>query len=205
MEFAQRLLAFLKATLIGGVFVLAPIMLLMYVVGQAFKVVHQAIQPLLQWLPSQTVGGVSLVMAATMGLLIAACFLAGLIANTAIAKWLVRSIESAILTHLPGYTLMKSMGEGIVGVNNPDGRKAVLVHFGERSQVGFLMDRVADGRLIVFIPNVPSPWSGTLHIVPTTRVERLEIPIRLVIEQLQRLGDGLGGNLPAAPGASPPE
>jgi len=117
----------------------------------------------------------------------------------------VRSIESAILTHLPGYTLMKSMGEGIVGVNNPDGRKAVLVHFGERSQVGFLMDRVADGRLIVFIPNVPSPWSGTLHIVPTTRVERLEIPIRLVIEQLQRLGDGLGGNLPAAPGASPPE
>jgi hypothetical protein len=112
----------------------------------------------------------------------------------------VRTIESAVLANLPGYSLVKSMGEGIVGVDNAQARRAVLVRFDDHARLGFLMDTATDGRLVVFLPNVPSPWSGTLSIVSADRVEVLTAPMAAVLDRMQRLGLGLGSLLPADEG-----
>jgi uncharacterized membrane protein len=196
MQFARKCLAFVRSTVIGGVFVLAPLVLLVYLIGHALAIVYANAKPLMAWLPDKSVGGFSLLMLAAIVVLIGICFLAGLVAHTALARWLVRTIETAILVNLPGYTLMKSMGEGMVGIDRANQRNGVLVHFGDRAQVGFSMDETPDGRLIVFIPSVPSPWSGTLHILAPDRVERLTMPIAEVIDKLQRLGMGLGKMIP---------
>jgi len=199
MRFARRFVRFVKATVIGGVFVIAPVALLVYIIGQTGLVAYRAVLPLMDWLPVNSVSSVSLALSATIAGLIGICFLAGLLAHTAAAKWLVQSIESAVLANLPGYSLVKSMGEGIAGVDGGSGRKAVLVRFDDRAQIGFLMDAAPDGRLVVFVPNVPSPWSGTLCVVSPDRVEMLTPPIRVVIDRLQRLGLGLGSVLDSCP------
>jgi uncharacterized membrane protein len=95
---------------------------------------------------------------------------------------------------------MKSMGEGMVGLDRATSRSSVLVQFGDRAQIGFVMDQATDGRLIVFVPSVPSPWSGTLHVVQPHRVQRLDAPIAEVIDKLKRLGIGLGAAIPASVG-----
>jgi len=195
MKILRRLAQFVFATVLGGAFVVAPVALLAYIIGQTYLVARQAVQPLMHWLPVSSVGGVSLAIVTAVAVLVGVCFLAGLLAHTAIAKWLVRLIESAILANLPGYSLVKSMGEGIVGVDSQATRRAVLVRFDDHAQVGFLMDTAADGRLVVFVPNVPSPWSGWLCVVPPERVEILATPIRVVLDRLQRLGLGLGDAL----------
>jgi uncharacterized membrane protein len=197
MQLARRLLQFVKATVVGGVFVLAPIVLLVYVIGKAVTVAYDAFHPLGKWLPVESVGGVSLALLAAITALIAVCFFAGLVAKTAIAKWLVRTIESAVLHNLPGYTLMKSMGANLAGAESEERLPAVLVRFDDQSQVGFLMEELADGRAIVFIPSVPSPWSGSLHVIDPDRVTRLPAPIAEVIDRLRRLGVGLGPALTA--------
>jgi uncharacterized membrane protein len=200
MHLAQRFLRFIKATVIGGAFVIAPLALLAYIIGQTLLVAYHALLPAMEWLPVRSVGGVSLVMLAAIATLIGVCFFAGLLANTAIAQWLVRMIESAVLANLPGYSLVKSMGEGIVGVDNAQARRAVLVRFDDHARLGFLMDTATDGRLVVFLPNVPSPWSGTLSIVSADRVEVLTAPMAAVLDRMQRLGLGLGSLLPADEG-----
>ena len=199
MRLARQFWQFVKATVIGGVFVLAPIVLLVYLVSQAVLMVSTGLRPVIQWLPVTSAGGLTLIGLAVVAGVIAVCFVAGLIAHTTLAKWLVQLIESAILSNLPGYSLMKSMGEGIVGVESATSRKVALVHFVDRSQLGFLMDETPDGRQLVFLPNVPSPWSGTLQIVDAARVEILTMPVREAIEKLQRLGQGMGGNFPHRP------
>jgi uncharacterized membrane protein len=198
MQTAGRFLRVFKATMIGGVFVLVPFVLLVYVMAEALAVATSTIRPLLEWLPIKSVGGVSLAFVVAVAAVILLCFLAGLVAHTAIAKWLVRAVESAILSNLPGYSLVKSMGEGVVGRASGEGRTAVLVKFDDSSQIGFLMDRLPDGSLVVFVPNVPSPWSGRLHIMEPGRVKVLTIPIRDVVEKVQRMGIGLGSSLAEA-------
>ena len=200
MQLAHRFLRFVKATVIGGAFVVAPLALLAYIIGQTVMVAHKALEPVMEWLPVKSVSGVSLALLAVIAGLIVVCFFAGLLARTALAKWLVGMIESAVLANLPGYSLVKSMGEGIAGVDNAHARRAVLVRFDDHTRLGFLMDAAADGRMVVFLPNVPSPWSGTLSIVSADRVEVLTTPIAAVIDRMQRLGLGLGSLLPVSEG-----
>jgi uncharacterized membrane protein len=195
MKFVQRLVQFVRSTIIGGAFVIAPLALLAYIIGQTAMVAHKALVPAMEWLPVKSIENATLAFAAVIVGLIGFCFVAGLLAHTAIARWLVQTIESAILTNLPGYSLVKSMGEGIVGVDNPQSRKAVLVRFDDHARIGFLMDATPDGQMVVFLPNVPSPWSGTLCVVAAERVSVLSMPIRIVVDKLQRLGLGLGSSL----------
>lgn len=194
----QRLtgfLGFVKATVIGGLFVLAPIVILVILAGKAVSVAYETLRPLVAYLPFQDVAGVSIALVLGIAALIALCFVAGLLAHTALAAWLVRLIEGAVLSNLPGYSLMKSMGEGLVGVSNENGRRAVLVQFATTSQVGFLMDQLPDGRAVIFIPGVPSPWSGQLHVVAVEHYEMLNASVRETVEVLQKLGISSAGVL----------
>ncbi|MBX3450872.1 MAG: DUF502 domain-containing protein [Planctomycetaceae bacterium] len=196
---AKRFIGFFKATVIGGVFILAPLVLLIYLISQAVLFLHRLMVPLLDYLPDRTVGGASMLLGAAIAAVVLICFVAGLIAHTTLARWLVQTIEAAVLANIPGYTLIKSMGEGLVGMESETTRKAVLVHFDDHSQVGFLMDIAADGRHVIFVPDVPSPWSGSLAIVAPERVEYLATPLREVIERLQRMGLGMGPKLVRLP------
>lgn len=192
---SRGLWEFTKATLIGGVFILVPVMLVVYLVGEALGFAYRTIQPLMRHLPFSTVRGNSLAFLVAIGVVVAICFVAGLLAKTRLAQWLVAKIESAILSNLPGYSLIKAMGEGMVGLDSPSGRKAVLVRFIDRQQVGIVMDETGGAgptdELVVFVPNVPSPWTGTLHVVPRSQTEPIPVPLRETIESLQKLGIGL--------------
>lgn len=182
------LLSFVKATVIGGIFVLAPLVVFVTIIAQAVNLAFHLIHPWMVYLPFESVTGASLALFAGICVIIAICFVAGLLANTALATWLVKHIETLILSNLPGYTLIKSMGEGLVGKTHEGSRRAVLVHFEHTSQIGFQMDVLQDGRMVVFVPGVPSPWSGQLHIVQPDRCETLEISVREALECLQRMG-----------------
>jgi len=188
IEFGRGILSFLKSTFIGGLFVLAPIVILLVIVGQVVDVVYTAIRPALDWMPDKSIGGVSMAMLLVLAGVIGLCFVAGLGAKIAITKRCVRWIESMLLSNLPGYSLMKGVGENVVGVQGASERQSVLARFENSWMVGFVMDRLENGRLVVFIPGVPNALTGTLHIMEPSRVQPLGTPIRTTLDFLNRLG-----------------
>lgn len=188
IEFGRRILAFLRSTFIGGLFVLAPIVILLVIVGQVVEVVYSAIRPAIDWMPDKSIGGVSIAMLLVFAGVIALCFLAGLGAKIAMTKRFVRWIESMLLSNLPGYSLMKGVGENLVGVAGASERQSVLARFESSWAIGFIMDRLENGRLVVFVPAVPNAFTGTLHIMEPNRVELLGVPIRTALDFLNRLG-----------------
>lgn len=195
IEFGRRVLGFLKATFIGGLFVLVPIVLLLVVIGKAVDLVYSAIRPAVEWLPFDSVGGVSIAMLLGFAIVITLCFLAGLGAKITVTKRFVRWIESWLLSNLPGYGLMRGVGESLIGVKGETERHAVLARFESSWMVGFVMDRLPNSRVVVFVPGVPNAMSGTLHIMEPDRVEALGIPIRTVLDFLNRLGVDAAPNL----------
>jgi uncharacterized membrane protein len=184
----RRLINFVKSTVVGGVFVLVPLVLLSIVLGQAASFAYEIIHPVVQIMPVKSVSTVSLAFGIAILAIVLICFLAGLAARTAVSQWFVGSLEQVIVTFVPGYGLMKSMGQGWVGVYAKEPHQSVLVRFDDSEQIGFVMDTLADGRLAVFLPSVPNPWSGALVFVTADRIKPLPLTTKDTIECLRQLG-----------------
>jgi uncharacterized membrane protein len=189
---------FLKSTVLGGLVVLVPVVVLGTLVVWVVQIALRILAPVFEWLPDRSIGGVSLaVLAAVLGVVLS-CFLAGLFAETAIIRRLGERAERVAL-FVPGYALMKNVGADLVGVESRHPVRTVLVRFPGSWQLGFLMDTLADGRHVVFIPGVPRALVGTLHIVAPHQLEVLAMSVSSTLDALGRLGVGLGQMSPNAP------
>lgn len=187
-----NLASFVKSTVIGGVFVLVPLVVISIALGHAVRVAYEFVHPLIQWLPVQSVSTVSLAFLAGTALIVLLCFVAGLVARAAVLQWLVGSVEQVVLAFVPGYSLMKSMGQGWIGVEADQTHPPVSVRLDDATHLGFAMDTLPDSRRLVFLPDSPNPWSGTLLIVAADRVEALPLSTKQTIECLRKLGANSG-------------
>jgi uncharacterized membrane protein len=181
---------FFKSTLIGGLVVLVPMVVLGAIVAWVVQVAIQVIAPVFEWLPDKSIGGVSLtVVSAVIGLVVG-CFLAGLFAETTIIRSLGERAERLAL-FVPGYALMKNVGANLIGIEGKHPAKTVLVRFEGSCQLGFLMETLPDGRQVVFIPWVPKAIVGTLHIVEANQVHSVAMSVSAALDGIGRLGVGL--------------
>ena len=192
MQSAYR---FLKATIIGGLVVMVPVVALGAILVWATKTALEVIQPVFDHLPDKSFGGVSLALLSTVLALVGCCFIAGLFAETALIRYLVDRAERLALA-VPGYALMKNVGASLIGIEGKYPVRTVLVRCEATFQLGFLMESLADGRHVVFIPGVPRALVGTLHIVPADRVQILAMSVSTALDALGRLGVGLRESWP---------
>jgi uncharacterized membrane protein len=197
----RRLYGFVRSTVLGGLVVLVPVVVLGAVVAWALRTALRVIVPAFEWLPDRSVGGVSLAVLAAAAGVVVGCFLAGLFAETAIIRRLGERAERFAL-FIPGYALMKNVGADLVGVQSRRPVKPVLARFEASWQLGFLMETLADGRHVVFVPGVPRALVGTLHIMAADRVRVLALSVSATLDALGRLGVGLREAWPEDPAST---
>lgn len=188
----KRLLHGLRTTIAGGVLFLLPFAVLLLLLGKAHQMTRTLIAPLAERLPIPSLLGFETPRILAALLLVAICFAAGLLARTAAAKRLVYWLESALLSNLPSYSFMKNIGEEYAAGTPGAGQESVLVRLDDAYQFGFLMERLADGFVVVFVPGAPKPWSGDVLIVEQGRVTLLSPSSKVALKCLQRLGAGSG-------------
>ncbi len=193
----RGLYRFLRSTILGGVLVLLPLIALVAIVIWGVQMALDAIRPVFAWLPDKSVGGVSLIVLAAIFTLLAASFLAGLLAETAVVRGLGDRAERLALS-IPGYALMKNVGSNLIGIEGKNPVRSVAVRFEATWQLAFLMETLGDGRHVVFVPGVPRALVGTLHIVAADRVQVLDMPVSTALDTLGRLGVGLRETWPGA-------
>jgi uncharacterized membrane protein len=186
----QGIYRFLRSTVIGGLVFVVPLVVLGAIVVWAVEAALKVIRPVLEWLPDRSIGGMSLAVVSTVIGLVVACFLAGLVAETAIFRRLGERVERLALL-VPGYALMKNVGTDLVGIEGKHPAKTALVRFESSWQLGFLMETLSDGRHVVFVPGVPRALVGTLHIMAADRVQVLATSVSAALDVLGRLGVGL--------------
>ena len=119
-----------------------------------------------------------------------------------VAKRLVGWLETAVLSNLPGYSFMRNLGEEYAGGAPTSTHESVLVRLDDAYQLGFLVERLASGHVVVFVPGAPRPWDGNVLIVEQSRVTVLSSSSKVAVKCLQQLGSGTGklvqGNLESA-------
>ena len=68
------------------------------------------------------------------------CFLTGLLSRTDLSKKANSCLESTILSNIPGYTFIKSMGESFTDVDMGHGYETILAQIEDAWQIAFLVD-----------------------------------------------------------------
>lgn len=118
---------FLKATLVGGVMFLVPVVLLLVVLGKALQFAGTVAQPIARMLPVSHMGGVAVATLIAAAILLLIALLAGLAARTQPGRRVTHWFEESILGGIPQYRMVKSMAEGLTQIESGAGLQPILM------------------------------------------------------------------------------
>jgi uncharacterized membrane protein len=190
----------LTTTMIGGIIFLLPLIVVLALLGQGLAMVSSIAAPLAAYLPGREIGGVAAVTLVGLVLILLMCYGAGLLARVAFGRALSENLENRLHDLYPRYTVIKAMTQGVGGTAGSGALRPVLVSFDDHQPLAFEVERLADGRVVVFLPGAPDPWSGSVVLVPPERVTGLSIDVAALNRSLKRLGSGTAALLNPPPG-----
>jgi uncharacterized membrane protein len=200
----KPLLRFLRTTLVGGILFLVPIIVLFLFLDRGMVLALKVVEPLSEHLPVHSVIGLRTPVLLAAGVLVLFCFLAGFFARTGLAKKLVAWLESSVLSSVPGYQILKSVGESALGVEHEGVYPVVLVRMDDNWQLAFRVDVLEGGLVAVFVPNAPDPRTGSVYFVTPDRVTPTGISPGRAVKLIKRLGAGSKALIRGVPGGAPP-
>src|SRR5215471_8989280 len=182
----KRFLAFLKATLLGGVVVVLPAWLAVLLVLKALGHLEIFVKPVSSHLPQ------SIAHPRIIGILvlIGLCFFVGVLIQTAIGQKAERAAERAVLEKIPGYTVLRSLASRLSDHAETASFQPALVEMEEALVPGFIVEQHSGNRCTVFIPSVPTPMAGAVYIIDNSRVHPLDLPAVSVMQCISKWGGG---------------
>ena len=186
----NSILKIIKATFLGGILFLAPLILLVVLFEKGYHIVQKITVPIVNSLPRVKVMGFALQEVIGVVIIIMVCFIAGLLAKTVYAKKLVQKIEDNILSLVPGYVFIKNMQESIMGFESKEDLKVIMVPTDAGWQFAFLIEQINDNEFTVFIPDAPNPWSGSVVFVEKKDIREIEITQKQALACIRKLGYG---------------
>lgn len=181
---------FLKTTLIGGLIFLIPFVIIVSVLGKAIKTMIVVARPLEKMIPLESIGGIAIIHILAILLLVFICFLAGLFARSSAGKNAFNWLDSKLIMIIPGYSFIK----GFTGTLEKDEcqkvMKPVLAKLDDQTLLGFEIERLSDGQVVVFLPGSPDTTTGTIAYMTEDRIESLDIDFAKTYTILRTLGRG---------------
>ena len=186
----RKVLGFVKTMILGGLLFLFPLVIVTAVVGKAFRLMLRVTEPFDDVIPADSVADVAVINLVAIAALLVGCFVAGLVAQSKIGRRVYRTADANLEGIIPGYAALKARLGSAVGEERRRAFKAVFVRFDDQGQIAFEVERLADGRVTVFLPGAPDPWSGSVLVVDADRVTPLDLEILPVSRTFKNLGRG---------------
>jgi uncharacterized membrane protein len=186
----KSILKFFRTTLAGGILFLLPVVVLIILIGKAVEIAHKIVLPLADLIQMEPVIGIEAPRLLAVVLLVLLCFLAGVLARTTIAQKATNWVESAALSNIPGYEFVKAVSLSLLAPEKQPEETIVLARFDDAWQIAFLVERLENDLVAVFVPDSPHPQSGSIFIMTRDRIKRVDLPVTSVLKCLKGYGKG---------------
>lgn len=200
---------FFKTTLLGGIIVILPSIILVFAFKWLFGFVSDAIRPLTNLVveiltlpePLDALAATLIVLA----IIILVCFLVGLFVRTRLGQMIYNGIENSLLSRAPGYRLVKETVSQFFGKKKSPFSSVALVRIFENDTkaTAFITDRHEDGTVTVFVPTGPNPTSGFIYHLNQKYVHPIDVSVEDAMRSVISCGAGsdalirkLSGGLP---------
>lgn len=189
----DKIKSFFKTSLLGGLIVLLPVGILLAAVNWLLGLIKSMIHPL----TSQVQGrwpemAELLAVVLVLGLIVALCFVIGLIVRTQVGRFVHEKLEQHVLKIAPGYNLIKETVMQFLGNRpSPFSSVALVRIFGDETLVtAFITERHDNGSFSVFVPTGPNPTSGNIYHLKPEFVHHIDQPVEDVMRSIISCGAG---------------
>ena len=179
-------LRFVGKALLGGALVLIPIYIAVLLLLKAAGSLLAVVKPIASALPESWPAEHLLALL----LVLAACFLVGVVVRSRIGDAGREWIERNVLQRIPGYTMVRSLAHRVAGKSEEDAWKPALVEIEDALVPAFIIEEVGDGRVTVFVPSVPTPFAGAVYVLASERVHPVDVPFTQAVTTISKWGSG---------------
>lgn len=196
----QPIKNFIKKSVIGGLLVVLPIIILFAAFRWAFRIIAGLISPLTQPIVQHTSAPAFAIDLLVILLILVACFILGSIATTRSGKWLHSRFDKILAKLAPGYNLVRDIIHQVLGDNSNSpfskGEVATARLFGAEvptEVTGIITSHHHNGWLTIFVPTGPNPTSGMIYHLPPEQVELLpDVKVDEALRTIIACGAGSG-------------
>ncbi len=182
----KKSLVFVARAALSGLLVLVPVYLAVLLLLKGMKSVAALVRPfaslLPDWFPAEK--------ALSLVLVLMICFLIGVAVLTRAGRLVRMRIERGFFERIPGYTLFRSLTQQVTGDKRQSVWKPALAQFGESLVTAFIIEEFGDGRYTIFVPSIPTPFTGAVHILDRKWVHPLDLPLADALKAVSRWGSG---------------
>ena len=188
----KKTFEFLKTTIVGGLFVLLPVVLIYFTLSEAMDMIVAMATPIADLLfPSDKFEEAEFPTLVALAILIGVSFILGLIMLSDTGRRLGNWIDRMILGKLPAYNAIKSITTGFANSQAESSFKPALLKSADgNKEFAYIVEDHGDGNLTVMLPWAPTPFAGSVKIVPHDRVEPLTVGMGQLTETLSHWGIG---------------
>ncbi len=183
---------FFKTSLLGGIVIILPVALLLFVFKWLFNLVTDIIQPLTNLIMAKSQLQEFLADLVVIAIILIVCFLVGAFVRTAVGTFVHITLEDRILKIAPGYSLIKETVMQFLGKKkSPFSSVALAQIFGNETLVSvFVTDEHEDGSYTVFVPTGPNPTSGNIYHLRGEFVHPIDVPVEDAMRSIISCGAG---------------
>ncbi len=205
----SRFINFIRTTALGGLLVIVPIAIVLFVLGQILLGLYNVAREFVA-LTGLGIDDALLISGIALLALVGLCFATGLLVRTrlggALRGWFARNVAKRI----PMYGAIASLTQRFAGIEGTEFAPVeVDIYSSGARAMGFLVETLPDGRCAVFIPTAPVATIGNLYVVPGERVSRIDGTVADTVSVITQwgvdAGNLFGGKTPdqQRPGGDP--
>ncbi len=202
---------FLKTTLLGGLFVLLPLMLLWIGLKEIGGLLEAMAAPIADLLVDLFPPGMFDELTApgivALLLIIGVSLILGLAAKSAWLRSIGRKIEHTVLNKVPMYRMLKIISSSLIGSDFSDVRPALITDRSGGGDPCYVIEKHKDGRATVLLPWSPASFAGSIKVVQQSELEYLSCSLDEFSRSLSQIGVGVEECLNETPNSvdTPPE
>ncbi|WP_413575194.1 DUF502 domain-containing protein [Bdellovibrio sp. HCB290] len=188
----RGLKSFVKSSLLAAAGVILPVILLLMLVGKIIAVVGKVTSPIAQSLSPRFFNEYQYASeTVAFGVLLLLSLALGAFAQTRMGRSIGGWIEDVFLMRLRVYRSFKEFSQRLIpSQNNFLFQPALLVREDEMNALVFIVEEIEGEQCVIFTPSAPSTLSGSLFIVPSKDVKKLNVPVGAVAKTFSRWGVG---------------
>ncbi|WP_372798705.1 DUF502 domain-containing protein [Pontiella sp.] len=187
---------FLRTTIIGGVIVILPTIILVFAFRWLFGLVSKGIEPLTDLvinnidLPDRY--NEAIATAIVISVIVLGCFLVGLFVRTRLGQIMFHGFENSVLSKAPGYKVVKETVNQFVGRKESPFSSVALVRIFQNDVkvTAFITDRHDDGTVTVFVPTGPNPTTGFIYHLNKQYVHPVDVTVEDAMRSVISCGAG---------------
>ena len=195
---------FLKTTLLGGLFILLPLMLLWIGLKEIGGLLTAMATPIVDVLvvdlfPAGTFDNLTAPGVIALILIVGASFLLGLMARSAWLSSIGRGIENHVLNKVPMYRMLKIISSALIDTDTSEICPAIIRDASGGGEPCYVMEKHDGGRATVLVPWSPASFAGSIKIVQQSDLEFLSCSIDEYSRSLSQMGIGIEQCLASKP------